>query len=54
MNADIESKRVAMAARYQKSLRHTIQVDYIDYMDELATLHGCKPNLGKSIVQLVT
>ena len=47
MNADIESKRVAMAMRYQRSLRHTIQVDYIDYMDQLSTLNGCKPNLGR-------
>ena len=28
-----------------KSQRHTIQVDYIEYMDELACLIGVKPNV---------
>lgn len=27
------------------SQRHTIQVDYVEYMDELATLLGVKPDL---------
>ncbi|NXU38964.1 FMO5 monooxygenase, partial [Drymodes brunneopygia] len=31
--------------RYVKSQRHTIQVDYIPYMDELACQLGVKPNL---------
>ncbi|VDM95130.1 unnamed protein product [Thelazia callipaeda] len=35
--------------RYFKSLKHTIQVDYIKYMDEIAELIGCKPNLKKYI-----
>ncbi|NXK98565.1 FMO5 monooxygenase, partial [Formicarius rufipectus] len=33
------------AHRYVKSQRHTIQVDYIPYMDELACQLGVKPNL---------
>ncbi|NWH36177.1 FMO5 monooxygenase, partial [Chloropsis hardwickii] len=33
------------ARRYVKSQRHTIQVDYIPYMDELACQLGVKPNL---------
>ncbi|XP_064311839.1 flavin-containing monooxygenase 3-like [Phalacrocorax carbo] len=33
------------AHRYVKSQRHTIQVDYIPYMDELACQVGVKPNL---------
>ncbi|XP_076195911.1 flavin-containing monooxygenase 5-like isoform X3 [Aptenodytes patagonicus] len=45
MEADIEQKREAMAKRYVKSQRHTIQVDYIPYMDELACQVGVKPNL---------
>ncbi|KAM6396679.1 flavin-containing monooxygenase 5-like [Pluvialis apricaria] len=45
MEADIEEKREAMAKRYVKSQRHTIQVDYIPYMDELACQVGVKPNL---------
>ncbi|XP_006032014.2 dimethylaniline monooxygenase [N-oxide-forming] 5-like, partial [Alligator sinensis] len=30
---------------YVKSQRHTIQVDYISYLDEIASLAGFKPNL---------
>ncbi|XP_009953860.1 PREDICTED: dimethylaniline monooxygenase [N-oxide-forming] 5-like, partial [Leptosomus discolor] len=45
MEADIEQKRAAMAKRYVRSRRHTIQVDYIPYMDELACQVGVKPNL---------
>ncbi|XP_064283572.1 flavin-containing monooxygenase 5-like isoform X1 [Passer domesticus] len=45
MEADIEQKKEAMAKRYVKSQRHTIQVDYIPYMDELACQLGVKPNL---------
>jgi dimethylaniline monooxygenase (N-oxide forming) len=33
--------------RYVQTQRHTIQVDYIEYMDELAELNGCLPNLRK-------
>ncbi|NXW73149.1 FMO5 monooxygenase, partial [Hirundo rustica] len=33
------------AHRYVKSQRHTIQVDYIPYMDELASQLGVKPSL---------
>ena len=47
MWADIRQKREAMANRYVESQRHTIQVDYIPYMDELAEQAECKPNLGK-------
>ncbi|KAK6746691.1 hypothetical protein RB195_000142 [Necator americanus] len=45
MKKSIQEKRDAMAARYVHSPRHTIQVDYITYMDELADLVGCKPDL---------
>nr|XP_030135600.3 flavin-containing monooxygenase 5 isoform X1 [Taeniopygia guttata] len=45
MEADIEQKKEVMAKRYVKSQRHTIQVDYIPYMDELACQLGVKPNL---------
>ncbi|NWZ96840.1 FMO5 monooxygenase, partial [Nesospiza acunhae] len=33
------------ARRYVKSQRHTVQVDYIPYMDDLARQLGVKPNL---------
>ena len=50
MWADIRDKRAKMAERYVHSTRHTIQVDYVPYMDELAEQIGCKPNLtGRSI-----
>ncbi|XP_068879836.1 flavin-containing monooxygenase 5-like isoform X2 [Aphelocoma coerulescens] len=45
MEADIEQKKEVMAKRYVKSQRHTIQVDYIPYMDELACQLGVKPNV---------
>ncbi|OWF49921.1 Dimethylaniline monooxygenase [N-oxide-forming] 5 [Mizuhopecten yessoensis] len=42
---DIRRKEDTMRKTYVKSIRHTIQVDWIPYMDELATLVGCKPDL---------
>ncbi|PIO64152.1 Flavin-binding monooxygenase-like protein, partial [Teladorsagia circumcincta] len=47
MKKSIREKREAMNARYVKSPRHTIQVDYIEYMDEIASLAGCKPNIAR-------
>ncbi|XP_034780333.2 flavin-containing monooxygenase 5-like [Acipenser ruthenus] len=46
MLKDIENKKKAMAKRYVLSQRHTIQVDYIRYMDELAAQLGVRPRLG--------
>uniref|UniRef100_A0A674GWY2 Flavin-containing monooxygenase n=1 Tax=Taeniopygia guttata TaxID=59729 RepID=A0A674GWY2_TAEGU len=45
MLAEITQTKQRMAERYVKSQRHTIQVDYIPYMDELACQLGVKPNL---------
>ncbi|XP_025043403.2 flavin-containing monooxygenase 5-like [Pelodiscus sinensis] len=45
MVADITQKTEEMAKRYVKSQRHTIQVDYIEYMDEVACLAGVQPKL---------
>jgi len=36
-----------MSKRYYNSARHTIQVDWLDFMDELAEQVGVKPNLVK-------
>ncbi|XP_002740302.1 flavin-containing monooxygenase 5-like [Saccoglossus kowalevskii] len=47
MLADINAKREAMASRYIKSQRYTIQVDYIPYMDEIAAQFGVRPNFKK-------
>ncbi|KAL5012746.1 hypothetical protein ScPMuIL_011297 [Solemya velum] len=44
MLADIRKKEVIMSHRYVKSQRHTIQVDYGPFMDEIAELNGCKPD----------
>ncbi|GMT35860.1 hypothetical protein PFISCL1PPCAC_27157, partial [Pristionchus fissidentatus] len=38
----VVAKREEMASRYAASRRHTIQVDYIAYMDDLAKLIGCE------------
>ncbi|CAN9500628.1 unnamed protein product [Ophioblennius macclurei] len=50
MLKDIESKEEAMARRYVTSSRHTIQVDYIPYMDEMADLLGVRPNILSMMV----
>ncbi|KAI6187355.1 Dimethylaniline monooxygenase [N-oxide-forming] [Aphelenchoides besseyi] len=47
MEAEIRKRRDAMAARYVESRRHTIQVDYDFYMDELAEMMGCIPRPEK-------
>ncbi len=46
MNENITLKKKLMK-RYYESERHTIQVDWIPFMDELATIVGVKPNLWK-------
>ncbi|PAV60883.1 hypothetical protein WR25_17136 [Diploscapter pachys] len=45
MIKDIESKRRQMEREFVASRRHTIQVYYPSYMDELAELYGCKPKI---------
>ncbi|RCN26026.1 Flavin-binding monooxygenase-like protein [Ancylostoma caninum] len=50
MKKSIREKREAMEARYVNSPRHTIQVDFITYMDELADLVGCKPNVKELLL----
>ncbi|ETN73901.1 Flavin-binding monooxygenase-like protein [Necator americanus] len=44
---DIAEKRVQMKRRYFQSEKHTIQVDYVKYMDEISSIIGCKPNISK-------
>uniref|UniRef100_A0A915EL25 Flavin-containing monooxygenase n=1 Tax=Ditylenchus dipsaci TaxID=166011 RepID=A0A915EL25_9BILA len=44
---DIQDKRKKMTRRYFRSEKHTLQVDFVPYMDELAELIGCKPSLTK-------
>ncbi|XP_069823523.1 flavin-containing monooxygenase 5-like isoform X1 [Dendropsophus ebraccatus] len=45
MVIDIMVKLVKMSNRYVKSQRHTIQVDYLEYMDELAAIIGVRPDI---------
>ena len=47
MMEEIIQKKQMMAARYVKTQRHTIQVDWIPFMDELSELCGCKPDFSK-------
>uniref|UniRef100_A0A8C6TH99 Flavin-containing monooxygenase n=1 Tax=Neogobius melanostomus TaxID=47308 RepID=A0A8C6TH99_9GOBI len=44
MLQDIKYKEEAMAKRYVASPRHTIQVDYVNYMDEIAKQFGVMPS----------
>lgn len=47
MLTDIKKKERENAKRYVASPRHTIQVDYLPYLDELAEQFGVKPKLLK-------
>lgn len=61
MLANIGQKKAQMEMRYVRSRRHTIQakikhlmkkkmyfkVDYVEYMDELAEMIGCQPQVAK-------
>ncbi|KAH7718799.1 Protein FMO-2 [Aphelenchoides avenae] len=44
MDEEIEEYQRSLRDRYVDSPRHTIQVDFIDYMDEMGNLLGCVPN----------
>ncbi|XP_071504304.1 flavin-containing monooxygenase 5-like [Diadema antillarum] len=45
MMAHINSTQESMDKRYKKSPRHTIQIDVMPYLDEIASEIGVKPNL---------
>lgn len=47
MRKDIMKKHKYLESRYYGGPRNTLQVDWINYMDELANLVGCKPNVSK-------
>lgn len=47
MIKDIEAKHKYLAKRYYGGPRNTLQVDWVNYMDELAELVGCKPRVFK-------
>ncbi|XP_049444135.1 flavin-containing monooxygenase 5-like isoform X2 [Epinephelus fuscoguttatus] len=50
MLKDVECKKETMARRYVTSQRHTIQVDYVNHMDEIAELVGVRPNFLKLLL----
>ncbi|XP_075038594.1 flavin-containing monooxygenase 5-like [Mixophyes fleayi] len=50
MIAEINKKKQDLQKRYVKSERHTIQVDYVLYMDEIAEEIGCKPNMMRLLL----
>jgi dimethylaniline monooxygenase (N-oxide forming) len=45
MKKNIADTQAAIRRRYLKRSRHTIQVDYESYMDEIAGEVGCVPNV---------
>lgn len=50
MLKDIKVKQETMAKRYVTSSRHTIQVDYVTYMDEISSEVGVRPNILKLLL----
>ncbi|CAL1300475.1 unnamed protein product, partial [Larinioides sclopetarius] len=50
MMEDIRKRHEENLQRYTPSDKMSIRVDYIEYMDEIATEIGCKPNLWKILV----
>lgn len=53
MDEDIALKARKMRTRYMDSPRHTIQVDWISFQDEIAELIGCKPTLSMNLKILI-
>lgn len=47
MEADIDKKKAEIAERYYEAERHTFQVDWLPYLDELAEEIGCLPPIWK-------
>ncbi|KAF8778564.1 Dimethylaniline monooxygenase like protein [Argiope bruennichi] len=47
MKKDIENKIRANEKRFVNTSRHTIEADWVPYLDELAEMIGAKPNLLK-------
>uniref|UniRef100_A0A147BGF9 Flavin-containing monooxygenase n=2 Tax=Ixodes ricinus TaxID=34613 RepID=A0A147BGF9_IXORI len=47
MQAAYAKWRAKLESRYVESLRHTFQADWVDYMDEITSLYGAKPDLWR-------
>ncbi|CAF1340855.1 unnamed protein product [Adineta steineri] len=50
MDEDIDEKIHQMAERYVSSPRHTVEVDHVDYCDEIADQAGCRPDIFKFLL----
>lgn len=50
MEKDLKAKNDANAKRYTDSTRHTIQVEWITFMDEMAKQIGAMPNMLKMAI----
>lgn len=50
MEEDVDRREMRVRERYIPGSRHARQVDWIEYMDEMAELVGCKPRLGRLLL----
>lgn len=48
MDEDIDGKIRRMSERYVESPRHTVQVDHVDFCNEIADQIGCRPDICKT------
>lgn len=51
MKMEVRKRRAEIAKRYVGTQRHTVQVDYIAYMDEITAEFGAKPNIWKMAIE---
>jgi dimethylaniline monooxygenase (N-oxide forming) len=45
---EIYDYREETSKKYCYSLRHTIEIDFIPFMDQIAAEIGCKPDIGRT------
>ena len=50
MMEEVKRRRAHIRAQYHEGARHTVQVDYVPYMEELASHFGVKPNLWRYLI----
>ncbi|CAF2384431.1 unnamed protein product [Rotaria sp. Silwood2] len=51
MDEDIDEKIHQMSQRYAASPRHTLEVDHVDFCNELAEQAGCRPNILNYLIK---
>ncbi|XP_067681879.1 flavin-containing monooxygenase 5-like [Haliotis asinina] len=47
MLSELEKRKTFLKSRYVDSARYSLQVYFIQYVDEICSLIGCKPNLSR-------